>query len=421
MMKKPNIPRTLFILILALSSPLLGVDPPELVPFLQAKDPSDTGQVDFEKLDSYLQKKMESAGLIGMQVAFVSGSGFIWQGSYGLKDFRKSDKVDNHTLFMIASCSKPVTALGILKLKDRGKLLLDDPVNNYLPFQVKNPHAPSEQVTFRMLLSHVSFIRDNWEVLMPLYTLDQGGDSPLPLGEFLREYLVEGGRYYDPSQNFSTKTMATQFSYCNVGYALLGFLIEQISGMSFQQFMESEIFGPLKMEESYWFLSDIPHDNIARPHEMPKKKSGDTVPKVLPHFGYPDFPDGQLRTTAADYGRFLRLLLNRGKVCGNQLIQPETVDEFITIQYPEVNKYQAIAWNYNEFESVLYYLLMPRLPSHTGADPGVATAVSFDPDSHTGAVIFTNSPPLRFRQQKVFYQEVMKRLLKEAQRRMSSS
>jgi CubicO group peptidase (beta-lactamase class C family) len=227
---------------------------------------------------------------------------------------------------------------------------------------------------------------------------------------------VEGGRLYDSSKNFSSTSTATQFSYCNVGYALLGYLIEQISGMSFKQFMASEIFEPLKMDESYWFLSDIPHDNIARPHEMPQKKSGDTEPKVLPHFGYPDFPDGQLRTTAADYGRFLLLLLNRGKVNGQPFIQPGTIDDFLSVQYPEVNKYQAIAWNYNEFESVLYYMLMPRLPSHTGADPGVATAVSFDPESQTGAVIFTNSPPVRFRDQKVFYQEIMKRLLKEAKR-----
>jgi CubicO group peptidase (beta-lactamase class C family) len=414
MMKKQAIHRTLFILTLVWSSAVLRGLPPEWPLWNKEQDKPDTVQVDEEGLHAYLKKKMESAGLIGMQVAFVSGTGFIWQGSYGLKDHRTTEKVDNQTLFMIASCSKPVTALGILKLKDQGKLSLDDPVNSYLPFPVTSPYAPQEEVTFRMLLSHVSFIRDNWEILMPLYTLEQGGDSPLPLGEFLRDYLVEGGLYYDSEKNFSSNPAATQFSYCNVGYALLGYLIEQISGMSFKQFMAREIFEPLGMNESYWFLSDIPHNNIARPHEMPSKKSGETAPRVLPHFGYPDFPDGQLRTTAADYGRFLLLLLNRGHMDGQSFIHRETIDEFLEIQYPEVNKYQAIAWNYNEFESVLYYMLMPRLPSHTGADPGVATAVSFDSESQTGAVIFTNSPPVRFRDQKVFYQEIMKRLLKEA-------
>jgi CubicO group peptidase (beta-lactamase class C family) len=225
---------------------------------------------------------------------------------------------------------------------------------------------------------------------------------------------VEGGKFYHPSENFSENPDNATFAYCNVGYALLGYLIEEVSGMTFSQFMEKEIFNPLGMHQSFWFLADIPHDNIARPHEMPQKRSEGAAPRVLPHFGYPDFPDGQLRTTASDYGRFLQLLLNRGKVNGSQFIHPGTVEEFLRIQYPESNKYQAIAWNYNEFESNLYYLLMPRLPSHTGADPGVATAVSFDTASGTGAMVFTNSPPARFMDQKIFYQEIMKRLLKEA-------
>lgn len=64
----------------------------------------------------------------------------------------------------------------------------------------------------------------------------------------------------------------------------------------------------------------------------------------------------------------------------------------------------------------IYYLLMPRLPSHTGVDPGVATAVSFDPENKNAVVLFTNSLPSTFLDQKIFYQEIMKRLFKEAKR-----
>ena len=133
---------------------------------------------------------------------------------------------------------------------------------------------------------------------------------------------------------------------------------------------------------------------------------------MLNHYGYADYPDGQLRTTVADYARFLQVLLNDGKINGKAFIQPSTVQEFIRIQYPEVNKHQAIAWNYNEFESFIYYLLMPRLPSHTGADPGVATVVSFDPETRSAGIIFSNSPTITFGGQKIFYQEMMKKLLK---------
>jgi CubicO group peptidase (beta-lactamase class C family) len=369
---------------------------------------------DLKKLDKFLIKKMKKADLIGMQVAFLNDD-LIWQGNYGVKEFGKRDEVDEETLFMIASCSKPITALGVLKLVDQGLISLDDPINNHLPFDVCNPRFPQRAITIRMLLSHVSSIKDNWDILTPLYTINQGGgDSPILLNEFLSNYLEEGGKYHDANENFLDKPAGEFFQYCNVGYALLGLLVENVSGFPFKEFMQKEVFNPLEMYDTYWFMVDIPHDNIAKPHEKPNKKSDFKGPKVLPHYGYPDFPDGQIRTTTIDYARFIQMILNKGLVNGQQFIKEEVIDEFFKIQYPEVAKYQALSWNYNEFDNWIYYLLMPRLPSHTGVDPGVATVVSFDPKTKTAAIIFTNSLPAKFLDQKIFYQEILKRLLKEA-------
>jgi CubicO group peptidase (beta-lactamase class C family) len=166
------------------------------------------------------------------------------------------------------------------------------------------------------------------------------------------------------------------------------------------------------MHNSYWFLREIPHNNIARPHEMHTSSKNDPrEPVVLNHYGYPDFPDGQLRTTVSDYAQVIKLMINKGMVNGKTFIQPSTVEEFLQIQYPSAAKYQAIAWNYNEFDNFIYYILMPRLPSHTGADPGVATVVSFDPEKGSGGIIFSNSPTTNFKGRKIFYQEMMKQLL----------
>ncbi len=365
----------------------------------------------------FLQKKANKMELIGMQASFVTDT-YIWQRNYEIKEYKTEDPVDSNTLFMIASCSKPVTALGILKLQEAGELVLDDPINNYHPFHVANPNFPDEVITIRMLLTHTSSIRDNWEILTPLYTLPEGGDSPLPLTKFLHEYLVEGGELYNREENFWKDKPESLFQYCNVGYALLGLIIEEITAKAFKEFIEEEIFVPLGMEQAYWFLADIPHRNIARPHEMPNKHTDFKEPKVLNHYGYPDYPDGQIRTTTADYSRFIQLFLNDGMVNGKQFLSKTSIDDFLKVQYPNKFKYQAIAWNYNEFDNWIYYLLMPRLPSHTGADPGVATVVSFDPENKIGAIIFTNSPPQGFINQKRFYQEVLKRLLKEAKRQV---
>jgi CubicO group peptidase (beta-lactamase class C family) len=365
------------------------------------------------KMDKYFTKQMEKAQIIGLQAASIQDGELVWQGSYGLKEYKTDKKVNDSTLFMIASSTKPVTALGIMLLYDKGILDLDDAVNKYLPFALKNPNFPDSTITIRMLLTHTSSLQDNWDILTPLYTLPEGGDSPVELYQFVKDYFTENGQYYDPERNFHSYTPASKFDYCNMGYVVLGLLIEQISGRPFADYVKVEIFRPLQMNDSYWFLRDIPHDNIARPHEIhpPTRKSPREI-EVLNHYGYADFPDGQLRTTVSDYAQVIKLMINEGMVNGKVFIQPSTVKEFLRIQYPKVAKYQAIAWNYNEFESCIYYLLMPRLPSHTGADPGVATVVSFDPEKRSGGIIFSNSPTTKFKGHKIFYQEMMKKLLR---------
>ena len=152
------------------------------------------------------------------------------------------------------------------------------------------------------------------------------------------------------------------------------------------------------------------------PHEFVENKSKDSEFKVLKHYGFPDYPDGQLRTNVSDYAKIIELMLNKGKVDDNTFLSEKTVDEFLRIQFPEVNKWQAIAWNYNEFNNWLYYVLMPRLPSHTGVNPGVATVTSFDPETGDGAIIFTNTLTHNFKGHKALYFDMVKRLLKEAKK-----
>ena len=98
----------------------------------------------------------------------------------------------------------------------------------------------------------------------------------------------------------------------------------------------------------------------------------------------------------------------RGKV----FVREKTIQEMLRIQYPGVAKYQAVSWNYNEFDHWLYYLLNPRLPAHTGVDPGVATVTCFDPEKKSGAIIFlNNSAPSSFGTMKLFYMDMVNRLM----------
>jgi len=374
-------------------------------------------QSDHKKIDTYISQNLDEAKIIGLQVASIGEGQLVWQGSYGVKEYQGKDAINDSTLFMMASCSKPVTSLGIMKLYDQGKMDLDEDINDYLPFRIINPNYPGEIISFRMLLTHTSSLRDNWDVLDPLYTLPEGGDSPLELQSYVKDYFTEGGEYYLSEENFAEEKPGESFSYCNMGYSLLGLLIERISGKSFSQYMQEDIFQALGMTNSYWFLKEIPHDNIARPHEIAPEKE----PEVLNHYGFASFPDGQLRTTATDYAQVLKLMINRGKVNGFAFLSEETVDEYLKVQYPEVAKHQALTWNYNEFDAFSYISFMPRylftrnIPAHSGYDPGVETYVAFDPKKKRGIIIFINSPLIERRGVRV-YHVIIKKLFKEAKR-----
>ena len=368
------------------------------------------------KLDKFFENKLAEADMAGLQAAIISKGELKWIGSYGKSDYLKNTSVNDSTLFMIASCSKPVTALGLMKLYDDGLIDLNDDINNYLPFKIVNPNYPSEAITFRMLLAHTSTFRDDTPLLVSLYTFEDGGDSPILLEDFIKDYFLPKGKYYSTEKNFHKARPGSARDYSNAGYALIGYLIQRISGKDFSTFMQEEIFHPLGMRSSYWFLNDISHNNISMPHEFVENKSKDSEFKVLKHYGFPDYPDGQLRTNVSDYAKIIELMLNKGEVDDNAFLSEKTVDEFLRIQFPEVNKWQAIAWNYNEFNNWLYYVLMPRLPSHTGVDFGVATVTSFDPETGDGAIIFTNTLTHNFKGHKALYIDMVKRLLKEAKK-----
>ena len=137
------------------------------------------GQDHDAKIDDYFNKKMKKAQVVGMQLGYIKMDRTTWTGSYGKQNMKTDERINDSTLFMVASCSKPVTALAILKLYNDRKLDLDTNINQYLPFEIYNPYYPKDAITIRMLLAHTSSLKDNWEVLDPLYTIKSGGDSPI--------------------------------------------------------------------------------------------------------------------------------------------------------------------------------------------------------------------------------------------------
>ena len=195
-------------------------------------------------LDSFILATMRQGGHPGLAAAIIKNGQVAWSRNYGVANWTSQAPVTDATTFMLASVSKTVTATAALQLWERGQLDLDADVNNYLPFPVRNPRFPAAPITARMLLLHTSSINDNFGTYGPhLYT---DGDSAVPLGTFLDGYFVTPGVYHVGANAFSTTRPGEAYRYSNIAIALLGYVVERVSGVPFHAYTQAaNIFGPV--------------------------------------------------------------------------------------------------------------------------------------------------------------------------------
>jgi len=328
-----------------------------------------------DELDTFITEYMEEHHIPSFSGAIVKDNTVIWQKAYGTAKFEPYTPAADSILYMLASISKTPVSVAVMQLWEQGYFELDDNVSDYLPWEVVHPEYPESPITFRMILTHTSGIKDNWIVMTMLYSI---GDSPIPLGEYLEEYLVPGGRYYYPNINFSNWEPGTGYSYSNEAVSLAAYLVEAISGMPFDEYCNENIFQPLGMDETAWFLADLDTNNIAMPYGW----SGHEY-EPYGYYGYPDYPSGQLRTSAPQLLDFLSMFMNGGELNGVRILESATVDSMKERQYIGIASGQGLIW---------YYLTLGdrQLLGHGGGDAGVSTEMYFCEAENTGVTALSN-------------------------------
>lgn len=348
------------------STPTRSALPANASAWLGAGDPA--------VLEALILDSMQTKHIPGLQAAIVKDGNLYWSGSFGLADPSLGVPVEESTLFMLASISKTVTGTALMQLVDEQLVGLDDPVNDHLPFAVQHPTFPGTDITVRMLLTHTSGLRDNWGV-MPY----SSGDPTYPLQDYLHDYLTPGGAIYNPNQNFHAWEPGSSYSYCNNGLALVGLIVQHVTGTAFPQRCASHVFAPLGMTNSAWFLSDLDPTQVA----MPCRWNGSAYVSYG-HYGYSDYPSGQLRTSAVQLARFLAMAIQQGEYDGATLLQPATSAAMQTVQLPAIDPRQGLVW--------YSWVSGGRLVwGHGGGDQGVTTEMWFDPATGIGVVVLTNA------------------------------
>jgi len=325
-----------------------------------------------DEIDDYIINEMQTNHIPGLSASIVIDEEVVWQNSYGYANFEENKKVVNETLFKIASVSKTLTATCLMQLYEQEYFNLHDPINNYLPFNVTHPLYPSTNITFHMLLTHSSGINDNWEYLFHFV-----GDSPISFQTFLHEYLIPGGLYYDEANNFCSWEPGTNWKYTNVGVALVGYLVEIISGIDFTTYTENFLFSPLDMFESGWYLRDLNESHIAMPYYW---NGLDYEP--YGHIGWVDVPAGDLRTSSSQLINFLTMFINNGSFNSQEILNSETVSLMLTPQLP-FNQNLGLIWWKNSIGGRTVW-------GHGGSDYGARAQMHFDPETKIGVVVLTN-------------------------------
>ena len=325
-----------------------------------------------EDFETYVSDEMKSQKIATLATLIFEGDDVLYEGYMGKPDVDAAASLESNHLFMLASISKTVTATALLQLYDQGLFGLDDNINDHLSFNVNVP-GYTTPITFRMLLTHTSGIADG-SALDDQY--HYGVDSPTDLGYFIENYLVPGGEFYDENENYYDFDPGTQHEYSNVGNALIGVLVEQISGMGFNAYCKLNIFTPLGMTNTYWRLDEIsqtivmPYDYVAGGYD------------AIGHYTFTDYPNGGLRSTVQDMHKFLRAFALNGVSNGYQLLESETATAVITPQIPSLDATTGLH---------MFQMNTPNnLWGHDGGEQGVATIMAFNPTTKIGVIIFTN-------------------------------
>jgi CubicO group peptidase (beta-lactamase class C family) len=335
-------------------------------------------------LEEFVRRKMHEAQTPGIAVSVIRHEQLVWTTAAGWADIEREVRVTPDTLFMLASISKTVTCAGIMALVEDGRLDLHADINEYLPFEVHIPAAREAKISMWHLLTHTSAIRDRWQVWGTPYskgTLYFHGDSPISLGSFMRCYYTPGAANYDRLGNFYERRPGTAYAYSNLAVALAGYVAEAVSGVDFDEWCRQRILLPVGMTNTGFRLADISRTNLAMPYRL-NKHTGAFEPFF--QYGYPDYPDGALRTSAVQLASWLGAFMNGGALRGARVLERATVEEIRRNQLRGlVGWHQGLIWYGGDPHG---YFRM----GHTGGDYGVTTRMFFRPDRRVGIITLTN-------------------------------
>jgi CubicO group peptidase (beta-lactamase class C family) len=333
---------------------------------------------DFTSIDRFVRSEMDAIGLPGVALGIVKGDRVVHMRGFGEAD-SSGREVTPQTPFVMGSVAKTFTALAIMQLVESGEVDLDGPVRRYLPwFRVADPEA-SGRITIRHLLTHTSGLSQ----YLP-------GDAYITHEDLSDDALENAVR--DLKGLELTQPVGETLQYSNMGYSILGLVVQTVAGEPFEQYVQERILDPLQMFNSYASVAEARQHGLAtgyqfwfgRPHATSAELGTvDAANRAL-------VPAGLITSSAEDMTHFLIAQLNSGRFRDTTVLSPAGIAEMHrpAVELPSGDSV-TLGWVAGKTETNG----IPTV-SKGGDDPDFHADVILDPSVGWGVVLVTNGNDL---------------------------
>ncbi|MFB3789614.1 MAG: serine hydrolase domain-containing protein [bacterium] len=313
--------------------------------------------VEFQPIRELIQKRLVETGTPSLAVAVARDGQIVWEEAFGWADRENRVPAHEHTMYSLASISKPFTATALMILVERGQVDLDKPINEYLGDSPLTVHVGrAEEVTVRRVADHTSGL--------PTYYHFFYEDEPYrrpPMADTIRRF---GHIVYAPGE---------RYEYSNLGYGILEHLIAKVSGKSYEDFMRQEVFIPL----------GLTHTSVGIDPGLEKYAAvryGDDQ-KPIPFYDFDHRGGSAVYSSAHDLVRFGLFHLKNHRPDQKTILPDAAIDR---MQQPAEGRSYAIGWDIRKSGEY-------KFVNHGGGMGGVRTTLDFEPAQNIAVVVLANS------------------------------
>jgi CubicO group peptidase (beta-lactamase class C family) len=335
------------------------------IPFLWAQE-KDWNLFRELKLDSVCRSYLSAYKIPGFAIGISKNGKTLYAKGFGVKNIATQELISSTSLFHMASVSKPFVATAILQLVEQGRIVLDSPLINYLPY-FKLRSANYNKITIRQMLTHSSGIPD---------VVDYEWDKP--------HYDDGAAERYVRSLSSLTLDFEPGYdvAYSNTAFDILGDVIAKVSGVPFETYLRINVLEPCGMVNSTFLRAEANKDLVTSPHVM--NKNGEVAVSMVYPYNRCHAPSSTLHSNVDDMLKWACRNLNPGSQCGDPILS-NTSYRLLVGPQREFDSYVdvALSWFVYSNDEQTYI-------SHNGGDTGYTTHISIFPEDSVSIVVMSN-------------------------------